>query len=89
MYISAKYAVTFVHIVGVQHVLATSQDPERLLNTWTEYQRRFSSKIDEYLEILHLTKVAAKANGENLLWYYIFAVVLFICCGIIYLPHLA
>lgn len=50
---------------SVQHVLATSQDPERLLNTWTEYQRRFSSKIDEYLEILHLTKVAAEANGEG------------------------
>lgn len=61
----------FFHIVGVQHVLATSQDPERLLNTWTEYQRRFSSNIDEYLEVLHLTKVAAEANGENLLRYYI------------------
>lgn len=73
MYISAKYAVTFVCIVGVQHILATSQDPERLLNTWTEYQRRFSSNIDEYLEVLHLTKVAAEANGENLLQYYIFA----------------
>lgn len=73
MYISATYAVTFVHIVGVQHVLATSQDPERLLNTWTEYQRRFSSKIDEYLEILHLTKVAAEANGENVLRCYVFA----------------
>lgn len=71
MYISSKYVVTFVHIVGVQHVLANSQDPERLLNTWTEYQRRFNSNIDEYLEILHLTKVAAEANGENLLWYYV------------------
>jgi hypothetical protein len=70
--VSATYALTSVHIVGVQHVLATSQDPERLLNTWTEYQRRFNSKIDEYLEILHLTKVAAEANGENLLRYYIF-----------------
>lgn len=50
---------------SVQHVLATSRDPERLLNTWTEYQRRFSSKIDEYLEILNLTKVAAEANGAE------------------------
>jgi hypothetical protein len=50
---------------SVQHVLATSQDPERLLNTWTEYQRRFSSNIDEYLEILHLTKAAAEANGAG------------------------
>lgn len=72
MYISATYALTFVHIVGVQHVLATSRDPVRLLNTWTECQRRFSSKIDDYLEILHLTKVAAEANGENLLRYYVF-----------------
>jgi len=50
---------------SVQHVLATSQDPKRLLNTWTEYQRRFSSNIDEYLEILLLTKVAADANGAG------------------------
>jgi hypothetical protein len=72
MYVSATHAVIFVNVLGVQHVLATSQDPERLLNTWTEYQRRFSSKVDEYLEILHLTQVAAEANGENLLRYYIF-----------------
>jgi hypothetical protein len=72
MYIYATYTVIFVHILGVQHVLATSRDPERLLNTWTEYQRRFSSKIDEYLEILNLTKVAAEANGENLMRYYMF-----------------
>lgn len=73
VYISTKYPIVFVHIVGVQNVLATSQDPERLLSTWTEYQRRFTSNIDEYLEILHLTKEAAQANGENLLWYYTFA----------------
>jgi hypothetical protein len=52
-----------VHFTDVQHVLATSQDPEKLLYTWREYQRRFSSKIDEYSETLQLAKVAAEANG--------------------------
>jgi hypothetical protein len=69
--IFATYAFNFVHILGVQHVLATSRDPERLLATWTECQRRFSSKIHEYLEVLQLTKLAAEANGENLLRYYV------------------
>jgi hypothetical protein len=63
--IHTAYTVTFVHLLGVQHVLATTRDPDKLLHTWKHYQERFSSKIEEYLDILQLTNVAAKANGEN------------------------
>jgi hypothetical protein len=59
------YICTSVHLSDVQHVLATSRDPDKLFNTWKHYQKRFSSKIDEYFDILQLTNVAAKANGEN------------------------
>lgn len=55
----------FCHLSGVQHVLTTSRDPDKLLHTWEHYQKRFSSKIEEYSDILQLTNVAAKANGEN------------------------
>jgi hypothetical protein len=55
----------FVQLSGMKHVLATSRDPDKLLQTWKHYQKRFSSKIEEYLDILQLTNVAAKANGEN------------------------
>jgi hypothetical protein len=65
MYLSTIHTLTSFHFSDVQYVLATSRDPEKLRYTWREYQRRFSSKIDEYLEILQLAKVAAEANGEN------------------------
>jgi hypothetical protein len=65
MHSYTTYNVTTVHISDVQHVLATSRDPNKLLDTWKQYQKRFSSKIDEYLDILQLTNLAAKTNGEN------------------------
>jgi hypothetical protein len=69
VYVSGTYVVTFVHFSDIQRILATSLDHEKLLHTWTEYQRRFSSKIQEYSEILQLVKVAAEANGEDYLRY--------------------
>jgi hypothetical protein len=63
--INTTYTLTFVHLSGVQHVLATTRDADKLLHTWKHHQESFSSKIEEYLDILQLTHVAAKANGEN------------------------
>jgi hypothetical protein len=65
VYFYTAHTVTSVHFSDVQHVLATSRDPKTLLKTWGDYQRRFSPKINEYLEILQLAKVACDANGEN------------------------
>ncbi|XP_069675484.1 angiotensin-converting enzyme-like protein Ace3 [Periplaneta americana] len=49
---------------GVEHILTTSRDAKILLETWTKYQKKFSSQADEFPDVLQLTKAAAEANGE-------------------------
>ncbi|KAJ4450502.1 hypothetical protein ANN_01929 [Periplaneta americana] len=48
----------------VEHILTTSRDAKILLETWTKYQKKFSSQADEFPDVLQLTKAAAEANGE-------------------------
>lgn len=67
--IASEHACTkkpcHLDLQGVQHVLATSRDHDKLLQAWKQYQKRFNSKIEEYLDILQLTNVAAEANGAG------------------------